>query len=200
MLEAEGKIREEKRKGSPVRVQRQDVTRLAEDFADSVSFTDIAPILGVGRKIAMKLRDAAELPVWIPGGKNGPKHRYLFRRRDIEAWVDELIPDVPPHTEIADDCVLLADAPNRKHIPIFDLIEAIRNHRVQVVARFRDYPKFGGAILRATQVDAAVPLHIRRKMGAQRRGLRGRYSAKEQRVSRSAPAELAPDSTSEHPT
>jgi hypothetical protein len=175
LLEAEGKISEQRRKGSPIRVQRQDITRLTEDYADSVSFADIPPILGVGRKIAMKLRDAALLPVWIPGGKNGPKHRYLFRRRDIEAWVNELIGDVPLHTEIPEDCLLLADAPNRKHIPIYDLVGAIRDRRVPVVAKLRELPKFGGAIVRAADVDAAVPLHIRQKMGTQRRGPRGSY-------------------------
>lgn len=168
-------MREEKRKGSPIRVARDDIARLTEDYANSLSFAGLAPLLGVGRKIAEKLRDRTELPIWIPGGKNGAKHRYLFRRVDVERWVDELIRDVPLRSTVTDECLLLADAPNRMHFPIDALIKAIRDGGIPVVGRLVDRPKFGGAILRKADVEAKVPAEIKQKMGSQRRGPRGHY-------------------------
>ena len=178
LLQAEGKIIEGNRKGSAGRLQRDDIIRLKEAFADSINFAGIPSLLGVGRKIAVKLRDAGTIPVWIPGGKHGTKHRYLYKRRDVEAWVNVLIGDVPQQSEIPSSCILLADAPNRYHIPIDVLVQAIGDRRIDVVASLRDRPKFGGAILCGAQVDVAVPIAIRMKMGAQQRGPRGPYAKK----------------------
>lgn len=175
LLHAEGKIRDEKRKGSPIKVSIDDIARLSEDYTSSLSFAGLAPFLGVGRKIAEKLRDTNEIPVWIPGGKHGAKHRYLYRQVDVENWIDALIGEVPLLSAVPDECLLLADTPKRKHFPIDALINAIRDRRVTVVGRLSDRPKFGGAILQEAETDAAVPSHIKQSMGSQRRGPRGYY-------------------------
>lgn len=175
LLDAEGRIRKAKRKGSPVAVARNDVARIADDVADSVPFARLATILGVGGTIAKKLRNVGEIPIWIPGGRNGAKHRYLIRKADVEKWVDELIGDVPMLASVPNDCLLLADAPLVKKFPVVSLVGAIRDCRITIVGRLEGRPTFGGAILRTADVVASVPPEITKKLGSQRRGPRGPY-------------------------
>ncbi len=175
LLDAEGRIRKDKRKGSPVAVKRDHLARLAEDYADSITFAALAPLLGVGGTIVKKLRDVKEIPVWIPGGKHGSKHRYVIRRRDVEEWVDNLVGNVSTLASVPETGLLLADAPLRKHFPVVELVRAIRNGTVAIIGRLDGQPQFGGAILRMSDVDAAVPADVKKKLGSQRRGPRGPY-------------------------
>lgn len=168
LLRAEGNIREEKRKGSPIAVSRDDINRLTDEYSHSIAFSGLGDFLGVGRKIAERLRDNGEIPIWIPGGKHGTKHRYLFRLTELALWVDSLIGDAPLLDSIPEDCLTLADTPLRKHFPVGELVSAIRDGRVTVAGRLTNRAKFGGAILRAQEVDAAVPIAIRLRMGGKK--------------------------------
>jgi len=182
LLSAEGKIREQKRKGSPITVSHADIARLARDYADSIAFTDLGRFFGVGGTIARKLRDASDIPIWIRGGKNGTKHRYLFRRGDLRAWVDRLVGDVRVLTQLPDNCLLLAETPLRKNFPVVDLVQAIRGGKLTIAGRLAGRPKFGGAILRIEEIEACMPDEMKTKLGSQRRPPRGPY--RKQRMAR----------------
>lgn len=176
LLAAEGKICPEKPKGSRVHVAQADIARLAEDYANSLPFAGVAPLLGVGCGIAGKLRDAGELPVWMPGGKHGAKHRYLYRRQDLEKWVDDLICSATTLTFVPPGYMLLADVPLRLHFPTMQLVQAIRQKRVIVLAHLRGRPKFGSAIISVRNAREHVPEEVRLKLGSRRSGPRGPYT------------------------
>ncbi|WP_157933980.1 hypothetical protein [Microvirga ossetica] len=181
LLANEGKIRPEKRKGVYVPVRYDDAERLATDYADSVAFAGIEPILGVGRKIAMSLRDAGKLPVWIPGGKMGDKHRYIFRRKDIEGWVDGLMGDVVELDAVPEGCIALAETPLKIKVPTEVLVDAIKEGKVTPVGRLRGKPKFGGTIIKRTDAFAIRPEEITRKLSEKRGGARGPYKKRERK-------------------
>jgi hypothetical protein len=156
-----------------VHVSNEDINQLREEYANSIPFAGLAPLLGIGLRMALRMRDELDIPVWIQGGKHGDKHRYVFRRADVEMWVDKLVGDPPYFPELPNGCSLLADTPNRKNFRIDHLISAIREGRVTIAGRLTGREKFGGTILDDATVETAVPAEIRRKMGNQRRGSRG---------------------------
>lgn len=176
LLEAEGKIRPTKQKGHLVPVATTDIARLKEDYATSISFAGVGPLLGVGGRIARNLRDSGELPVWIAGGKHGTKHRYLYRRQDLESWVDDLIGTVPVRKSLPRNGMLLADVPLMAKFPTLELVRAIREKRVIILGRLRGRPKFGCAIISIRNAHEHVPRDLRLALGSQRRGPRGPYS------------------------
>ncbi|WP_046869226.1 TniQ family protein [Microvirga massiliensis] len=179
LLEAESKVLAEGRKGSPVAVDSEDVRRLAAEYGDAVPFARIPELLGVGGTIAKRLLEAGMLPVWIPGGRNGVKHRHVFRRGDLEAWVEALVGDVPSLPWPPCGCLTVAEAPLRKNIPVTALVEAVRDGRIRVIARLSGQPAFGGAVVLASEVEAAMPEDVRRRMAARRSGPRGPYRKKQ---------------------
>jgi hypothetical protein len=173
LLANEDKIRPEKMKGVRVSVQNDDIARFAADYADAVPFARIAGILGVGRKIPEALRDQGRLPIWIPGGKMGNKHRYLLRRKDIEGWVDCLIGDARELQALPDECITLADAPLKIQVSIGTLVDAIKDGRLKIVGRLKEKPKFGGAVIRIVEASSIRHEEISRKVSEKRRGSRG---------------------------
>ncbi len=179
LLANEDKIRPEKLKGAYVPVRHSDVERLAVDYANSVPFAGIEPILGVGRKIALSLRDSGKLPIWIPGGKMGNKHRYLFRRKDIEAWVDGLLREAVELDAVPEGCIALAEAPLKIKVPVEVLVDGIEEGKVRVVGRLKGKPKFGGAVITRADVFAVRPEEITRKLSEKRRGPRGPYKKRD---------------------
>ncbi|MBN9598742.1 MAG: TniQ family protein [Afipia sp.] len=186
LLEIDGKVRKEKRRGSPVAIANDDVARIARDYVSAVSLRQLAPLLGVGTCSTRMLHNAKEVPEWILGGKFGEKRRYRFRQADIAKWVDDLIGEVPMIESAPNDGILLAETPFRKIFPIVALVQAIRDRRITVIGRLNGKPKFGGAILRTADVEASVPAEIKKKLGSQRRGLRGPYGPQKKNPRRRA--------------
>ena len=60
---------------------------LLQIMLNSVAFAGIEPILGVGRKIAMSLRDAGRAARLDSRWEDGARIPYIFRRKDIEGWL-----------------------------------------------------------------------------------------------------------------
>jgi len=93
---------------------------------------------------------------------------------------------VPMIESAPNDGILLAETPFRKIFPIVALVQAIRDRRITVIGRLNGKPKFGGAILRTADVEASVPAEIKKKLGSQRRGLRGPYGPQKKNPRRRA--------------
>lgn len=175
ILETESAIRREKRKGSPVAVGREHAALIAQDYKDSVPLARIPELLGVGGTITRKLARSGMLPVWIPGGSMGAKHRYVIRRRDLDAWVDALVGNVPTLPALPPGCLTVAEAPLRRNIPITVLVDAVRSGKVRIVGTLQGRPRFGGAVAAVSDIEAAVPRKVRVRMGSRRSGPRGPY-------------------------
>lgn len=169
LLEAEGTIRKDRIKWRPIAVPHHEVIRIADEFANRMRISELASHLSVGRKMAEKLRDFGGIPVWIATS------RQTFRRRDVDNWVDRLIGTPPSLACVPADGLVLADIPRNQKIPTLSLVQAIRERKIAVIGSLVGHSKFGGAILRASDVKASVPPEITKKLGSQRRGPRGPY-------------------------
>jgi len=170
ILSSENAIRPEKRKGSPVAVDRTHAARIAEDYKDSIPFARVEELLGVGGKIARKLAISGLLPIWIPGGRMGKKHRYVIRRRELDAWVDALVGDAPTLPALPPDCLTLAEAPLRRNIPVTVLVDAVRSGKIRIIGTLQGHPRFGGAVVFDADVAAARSDEILARTGTTRSG------------------------------
>lgn len=62
----------------------------------------------------------------VPGGTKGAKHRYVFRRKDVEDWLANLAGGTNQTlTACPADCIAVANAPQKCAVPIEKLIQAL---------------------------------------------------------------------------
>jgi hypothetical protein len=132
LLSMEGLIRTEKRKGVPVLVGRAVAERMARDIADALSLTGLGERLGLSRTALTKLVRSNIIPSWIAGRKHG-QFGYLFRRAEIEAWVDDLLGSAPTLEIAPARTVNLASAPHTCRIATTVLVSAIMRGEIRVV-------------------------------------------------------------------
>lgn len=161
LLTVEGKCIHELRKGSAIVLARNLIDALEIKIKGSVPFSRVPELLGVGVKPAKSLRDQNLLPVWIRGGHNGIKHRYMCIREEIEEWVTSLIKHPKTVPTVPDNCVTIAKA-IRKQVPISAIVAAIQSGEINVVAVLSGKSRFGGAIIPVTELIAARPPELQR--------------------------------------
>lgn len=132
LLSSEGLIRPIRQKGSPIRIKLSDAHRLATDLADSVSLTELGAIIGVGQTALVKLVRSNRVPVWIRGGTK-TKHQYIFRRKDVDRWLNSLV-GTPPLTAKAERrLVSIADAPRAANLPINSIVDALTSGAIRTI-------------------------------------------------------------------
>lgn len=153
LLAAEGLIRQEKRKGIPVLVERANAERIAQDIDQALTLTSLAPHLGLGAKAVKKLARAGVLPTWVIGGIAG-QHTYLFRKADISAWMDHIIGDAPTVDGAPCSAICLADAPRRYHVGITVLVRALQRRELHVVGLLRGNRDFSSALVNRQDMEA----------------------------------------------
>lgn len=126
ILEHEGGIRSEKKKGSPIKIEKNVLDRLVADLDASVPLARLPELIGTGLRIVKTLVRADVIPSWIPGGAKGTKHRYVFRMKDVEDWLAKLAAGTDRRPKRCPaDCVAVADAPLRCKVPIEKLVQAL---------------------------------------------------------------------------
>ncbi|MRI57108.1 hypothetical protein D8770_24595 [Methylobacterium sp. DB1607] len=126
LLEHEGGIRSQKRKGSPIKIEKDVCDRLIADLHASVPLARLPDLIGTGMRIVKTLVRADVIPFWIPGGAKGTKHRYVFRLRDVEAWLAKLASSTDQTLESCPaGCIAVSEAPLKCKVPIEKLIQAL---------------------------------------------------------------------------
>jgi len=153
LLAYEGLIRDEKRKGVPISVERKTAERIAEDIRHSLTLDGLGEKLGVSSTGLRKLVRSGLVPVWIGGGVQG-QHGYIFREREVSAWMDGVVGSAKTVRRMPPDAVSLAEAPGRFAIAITVLVRAILAGDLQVIAVRGKIRNFAGALLNADAVLA----------------------------------------------
>jgi hypothetical protein len=159
LLATEDLIRDEKRKGAPIRVRRDVAERIARDLEQSMTLTALGPFIGVSNTSLLKLVRSGTVPTWVMGG-NHAKHRYLFRKAEVTDWFNKLIGTAPLVQRRQYGTVPIADAPLRCGIAMKVLIEAILAEKIAVIAVLDDKRNLAGALLSVRAVA-----EYRRKIG-----------------------------------
>jgi hypothetical protein len=153
LLAAEGLIRREKRRGSPVMVQRAIAERMARDLADPIRLKSLADIIGVGGTSLVKLVRSGRVPVWMRGGCR-QKHQYMFRRSEVIGWLRNLTGHATTVTVIPDGMITVADTPLAAHVAITVLVDAIASGQILVEAVLHGEQNLRGALVRLDAVKA----------------------------------------------
>jgi hypothetical protein len=167
LLKAESTCSREKRKGSAIVLGRNVIDDLEAKIKVSIPFARVPELLGVGIKVARALRDNNLLPIWVHGGHNGIKHRYICIHTEIDEWVTSLIKHPKTVQTLPDNCVTLAKAV-RKQVPIPAILAAIQSGKINVVAVLSGKSRFGGAIIPITELIAARPPELQQAFGLRR--------------------------------
>lgn len=131
ILEHEGGIRAEKKKGSPIKIESDVRDRIVADLDASVPLARLPGLIGTGMAIVRTLVRAEIIPSWIPGGAMGSKHRYVFRIRDVEDWLATLASGSDHMlTSCPDGCIPVAEAPLKCKVPVEKLIDALKSGQI----------------------------------------------------------------------
>jgi hypothetical protein len=181
LLEARGKLSAERQQGRPIGVDLDIIRELADEYRDAITFKDACKLLGLSYEATRTLREAKEIPVWIPGGVEGSKHEYVIRKHDVEAWVADLLGSVPVLGVQPQDTVTLSRIGNLAKLDIMNAIRAIRDKRLTVIGCLSGQPRFGGAVVSLEEAKSCVPEEIRTRWAASRPwacGPRGPYKKK----------------------
>jgi hypothetical protein len=166
LLEAQGKLGAQRQMGRPIGVDQDTIRELMDQQRDLISFRGVSRLLGLTYCTTRKLREAKEIPVWIPGGQEGRTHEYGVRKRDVEAWVDDLLGTVPALSAQPPDTVTLSRSLGAVHIDILNVIAALRDKRLTVIGCLTGQPRFAGAVVSLEQARSCVPAEIRAKWRA----------------------------------
>jgi hypothetical protein len=153
LLAAEGLIRSEKRRGSPVMVHSGIAERMARDLDDSISLRSLADIIGVGGTSLVKLVRSGRVPVWMRGGGR-QKHQYMFRRSEVIAWLFNLIGHAISVEVIPGGMIRVADTPLAAHLAITVLVDAIASGQILVEAVLKGEQNLRGALVRLEAAKA----------------------------------------------
>jgi hypothetical protein len=157
----------EKRKGSAIVLDRDVIDALEAKIKDSIAFAHVPRLLGVGIKVVRALRNNNLLPIWVYGGHNGVKHRYMCIQTEIEEWVTSLIKHPKTLQTVPDHCITLAKAV-RKQVPISAIVAAIRSGDINIVAVLEGKSRFGGAIIPIAELIAARPPELQQAFSRRR--------------------------------
>lgn len=153
LLAAENLIRTKKRKGSPVMVPRAIAQRIARDLSDSVALKGAAEIIGVGGTSLIKLVRSGRVPAWMRGG-NQQKHRYIFRRTEVLAWMKDMIGHASTVVTTPDGMISVTDVPSATNVAITILVDAIASGQIRVERVLEGKPNLRGALVRLDAVRA----------------------------------------------
>jgi hypothetical protein len=181
LLEARGKLSAERQQGRPIGVDLEIVRELADDYRDAITFKDVCKLLGLSYVATRKLREAKEIPVWIPGGLEGSKHEYVIRKHDVESWVDALLGVVPVLDAQPPDTVALSRIGKVVKLDTMSAINGIRDKSLTVIGCLSGQPRLGGAVVSLEQAKSCVPAERRARWQASRPwacGPRGPYKKK----------------------
>ena len=146
LLEKEGLIRPERIKGSPVRIERSVIDRIAADLKDSANLEDLVGITRLGIISVRKLVRAEIIPCWLRGG-GVEAHRFLFRRRDVIGWMERLIPEAPI-AEQDEGLIALADYPHAHNVPVVEMIGMIERGEIEIIGHYGVQRSFSSALIR----------------------------------------------------
>lgn len=159
LLAKEGLVRPNPIKGSPIRIKRADAERIAADLSEALTQADLVPLTGLRNGTIDKLCRADILPVWLKGG-GVEAHRFLFRRRDVLAWMEGLLADVRVADDVPADAPLLRDLPLSNRMPVKEMVAVLRRGGMRL-ARRRDAPAdFGGTQVLEVVADASPPPEV----------------------------------------
>ena len=145
LLAKEGLIRPERIKGSPIRIARSVVERFAADLKDSANLEDLVEITGLGIVSVRKLVREGVIPCWLKGG-GVEAHRFLFRRRDVVAWMESVIPEAPI-IDRTEGMLTLADYSLERKVGVVDMIGMLESGEIEVVGRLEGGTSFAGSMV-----------------------------------------------------
>ncbi|MET4799194.1 TniQ family protein [Bradyrhizobium sp. LB11.1] len=158
LLSFEGLIRPEKLKGAPVSVGRDVAERIARDIAEAFSLTSLETYLGLRRIAMIKLVRSGMLPYWVGGAA---RYRYLFRKRQIIDWLNDLLGDAPVANVAPPATVALADVPQAFKIDTVLLFEAVKRRDISIVAMIEVEPRLRNAFVRVDDVARYKATRVR---------------------------------------
>lgn len=124
LLSKEGLIRPETVKGSPVRVERVVVDRIADDLATSLSQVDLLTFTGLRITAIEQLTRTDVIPGWLKGGGVDAR-RYLYRRTDVLAWMQSVLATARVVESVPSDAIPLSDLSARIGFSIVDILRML---------------------------------------------------------------------------
>lgn len=166
LLEARGKIGAQRQVGRPIGIDQDTIRELADGHRDLINSRGLSKLLGLTYCTTRKLREAGEIPAWAPGDWEGSGYSHGFSKRDVEAWVDDLLGNVPALSEQPPGTVTLTRSLKAVHIDIMRVIEVLRDKRLTVIGCLSGQPRFAGAVVSLEQARSCVPAEIRAKWRA----------------------------------
>jgi len=131
LLEMEGYLSSDLKKGSPIRIERDLADRFAADLTDALTQVDLAEFTGLRIASVEQLCKANAIPCWLRGG-GIDAHRYLYRRDDVAAWMNAIIGNPPDAVDSQADAVPIADYAAVKGISILDVVSMLEKRQLDI--------------------------------------------------------------------
>ncbi|WP_158877441.1 TniQ family protein [Antarcticirhabdus aurantiaca] len=154
LLIMEGFLPTQLKKGSPLRIERTVVDRVAADFAQALTQADLVATTGLSIWAVENLCKADAIPCWLKGG-GVAFHQYRFRRSDVELWMRELLEGAPKVGTRPVGAVALCDYAAELGIPTTETIALLRRGELQLVSTAGEDRTFADTFVASMPSEAA---------------------------------------------